>query len=282
MVMKKKFYQSLMDRNIPHPITIFSDNEDARNIKKEFSLPVFVKPSISQTFNRKFGTKGFVAYSQKELDHYLKLGKKYKIELMAQEIIPGTADNHYFIDGYFDKNSKPMALFARKRIRMWPLNFGNSTVCISIPISEVAEMRDTIVKYLSDIGYRGIFSAEFKKDPRDNVVKLLEVNARSWWYNFFPSVCGLDITLLAYQDAIGINIGVKDKYETGIFLMHFFLDLMASFSMITRKQLHFKDWVFPFVNQIHDVVYASDDPAPFIIKVGYVLNKLIRSHRIIS
>jgi len=267
MIEKKKFYQSLTARNVPHPVTIFPDLEDTKNLEKKISFPVFLKPSISQTFNKKFGRKGFVANSERELYKYLRLMKEQKIDVMIQEIVRGTAENHYFIDGYFNKHSKPVALFARQRLRMWPLWFGNSTACVSVPISEVADMKDTIIKYLADIGFRGIFSAEFKRDPRDNVGKLLEVNARSWWYNSFPSACGVNIILTAYLEAIGMDVETIEDYETGIHLIYFLQDLKSSVAMITQKQLSFREWLTPLVRKKNMTIFARDDLIPFAMNI---------------
>ncbi|PVX24956.1 MAG: hypothetical protein CW691_06070 [Candidatus Bathyarchaeum sp.] len=263
MIKKRQFYQSLLERNVPHPTTLFPDLKDSISIGKRLSFPVFIKPSVSQLFNKKFGKKGFVANSEKELHNYLQLMDKHKIDVMIQEIIPGTAENHFFIDGYFDKDSKPVALFARRRLRMWPLWFGNSSVCVSVPLSEVAEMKDDIVKYLGAIGYRGIFSAEFKRDPRDNVCKLIEVNARSWWYNSFPSACGVNIILMAYLDAVGVDVEEITDYAAGIHLINFLEDLKSSLAMISQKQLTFREWLTPLIRKKDMTVFARDDLVPF-------------------
>ncbi len=279
MIEKRKFYQSLTARNVPHPVTLFPDLEDSKNFGKKISFPVFLKPSISQIFIKKFGRKGFVANSERELSKYLRLMKEQKIDVMVQEIIRGTADNHYFIDGYFNKNSKPVALFARNRLRMWPLWFGNSTVCVSVPISEVADMKDIIVKYLADIGFRGIFSAEFKRDPRDNVAKLLEVNARSWWYNSFPSACGVNIILMAYLEAIGMDLETIEDYETGIYMINFLLDLNSSLAMIAKKQLSIREWFTPMVRKKNMIFFARDDLTPFFINLFQRMTKLMNKEK---
>jgi len=265
IVKKRLFYQSLKERNVSYPHTIFSDLKDFQNIRKEISFPVFVKPSVSQVFRKIFGKKGFVANSQKELDKILQQGKDIKIDLIVQEIIPGTAKNHFFIAGFYDNNSKPVAVFAFRRLRMWPLWYGGSTICVSVPISEVANMKDVIINYLNEIGFRGIFHAEFKRDPRDNIAKLIEINARSWQKNVFPSVCGVNVILTAYLEAIGINVELIDDYENGVYIIEFLLDLMTSLVMITKRQLSFREWFTPLTRKNEQTVFARDDINPFAI-----------------
>ena len=47
--------------------------------------------------------------------------------------------------------------------------------------------KNKIINYLKKIQFNGLFDAEFKKDPRDGNFKLIEINARSWWQNSFPT-----------------------------------------------------------------------------------------------
>lgn len=277
LVEKKKFYQSLSRNGIPHPTTYFS--EDVRNcnkINKRLLYPVFLKPSMSQTFSKAFRKKGFVANSEEELLKYMKITEKQGIDPMVQETIPGPATNHYFIDGYLDKNSKPLALFARRRLRMWPPNFGNSTACVSIPPGEAGSLKETIVNYLRSIGFHGIFSAEFKKDPRDNIAKLLEVNARSWWYNSFPAKCGINIVWIAYLDATGKHIEYTENYEENVKLIYILQDAVSTFSMLTKNTLNIKEWAQSLKGKKDYAYFAEDDPLPFIMSFVYAIPQIRR------
>lgn len=142
LVVKSKFYKALAKAGMDYPITYFPENlEHARKISIEINYPVFVKPSITQLFNKLIGAreKGFVAYSPRELMNYYELTVKRCVEIMFQEIVPGLPTNSYQLEGYYDNNYDPKVLFARKRLRIWPPDFGNTTLCVSIPLSELAE-----------------------------------------------------------------------------------------------------------------------------------------------
>jgi len=279
LIKKKRFYHSLSKNGVPHPQTFFLDLENLGNIDEEITFPVFIKPSESQVFMRKLGRKGFVAHSKEELNRYLKLIQRNELEVMIQEIVPGPPTNHYLIDGYFDKNSNPVVLFARQRLRMFPPSFGSSTACVSIPISEISDMKETIVKYLSSLNFRGIFNAEFKVDSRDNIGKLLEVNARSWGGssigNTFPSACGANIILIAYLEAIGKEVEINKAYETGILGINFVLDLMSCLSTIDQRKLSFKAWLSSMKGKKHWTVWARDDMKPFLIFIRNFLGAML-------
>ena len=281
LVKKRKFYHSLIKRKVSHPVTLL-DISEIKNISRRMSFPVYVRPSISEIFSKKFGKKGFVANSERDLHRYLRLMDKLKIDVMIQEIVPGPVTNYYNIDGYLDKNSRPIVLFARRSLRMWPPSFGNTTACISVPISEVVDMKETIVRYLASIGFHGIFNAEFKRDPRDNVDKLLEVNARSWWHNSFPSACGANIVLTAYLDAVGVEVKTVEDYETGTCLIYCMEDLKCISTLFIQGKLSLRELVSPLAGKKCWTILAKDDLNPFIMSSLYKVLTIKKYRKMIA
>jgi len=273
LVNKRKFYQSLDRYGVPHPITYFPENhEDIENISKQVEYPVYVRPAISQLFAR-FQKKGFVAHSRAELINFYKLTSRYNIEVMIQEIIPGPVTNMFGIVGYFDKTHEPRAFLAYHRLREYPHGFGNSSLMESIPISEVLPMKEEIEKYLRKLGYHGIFDAEFKKYPRDGSFKLLEINARSWWQNSFPTKCGINLILMAYLDAIGEDVDHADTYRTGVRWLFFINDALSSIQMLHKRQITIREWLLSF-RKVEDYAYLSaDDPLPWIMSFLFISRK---------
>jgi len=200
------------------------------------------------------------------------LAQKYKIDVVIQEIVQGPFENHYAIDGYFDKNSKPVILFV-KHLLWAPTLFDNSNGGVSIPISEVPEMIDVIVKYLTSISYCGLFNALFKRDSRDNISKFLEVNARSWWTNSFPSACGVNIILTAYLEAVGKEVEPLKKYESGMYNIYLLRDLATILSKNADldQRFLFRKRLTSYMGRKHWSDYARDDPKPFLISLSNLL-----------
>ena len=193
------------------------------------------------------------------------VGLGINFSVFIQEIIQGPFENNYAIDGYFDKNSKPVILFAKHFLRA-PTPFDNKSADISIPISKVPDMKEVIIKYLTSINYRGIFAAEFKRDSRDNILKFLEVNARSWWNNSFPSMCGVNIILTAYLEAIGKEVKPLKKYETGIYNIYLLRDLTTILSKNADldQRFLFRKRLTSYIGRKHYSDFAGDDPKPFL------------------
>jgi len=266
LVNKKKFYQSLDNYNIPHPITYFPETyQDIENISKQVEYPIYIRPSITQIFGARFHEKGFVVSSQKELIEKYMLVSRYKIEVMVQEIIPGPATNLFGINGYFDKNSNPQGFFAYRRLREWPHGFGCNSLIESISMSDVPFLKEITENYLRKLRYHGIFETEFKRDQRDGSFKLLEINARSWWQNSFPTKCGINLILMAYLDAIGKRIDYTDTYRIGVKWLFFLNDLLSSMKMLHEKQMSISEWLSS-LRKVEDYAYFSaDDPLPWIV-----------------
>lgn len=280
LVNKNKFYRSLDKYGIPHPTTYFPETfQDTENISKQVEYPIYLRPSISQIFGERFQKKGFVARSQAELIRYYNLASRNGFEVTIQEIIPGPATNLVGINGYFNKMRDPQAFFAYRRLREYPQRFGNNSLIESIPISDVLCLKETVENYLKKLRYHGIFEAEFKKDQRDGNFKLLEINARSWWQNSFPTKCGINLILMAYLDAIGKKTDYVDTYRTGVKWLFFINDLFSSMEMLHERQISVREWLSSF-RKTEDYAYLSaDDPLPLIASLLFVSRKYTRELR---
>jgi D-aspartate ligase len=213
---KRLFAETLRHAGLPHPRTIFLRGpEDLTDHPERALRGYFVKPTLSRPFAKKYGTKGmrFEGHARTRvlLDEAHALG----VDLMLQEYIPGPPTQHYFVEGFVDRTGRICGMLARRRLGMFPREFGNSTSTESIPLADVEPAVETMRALLADVGYRGIFSAEFKLDERDGIFKILEVNARPWWYVEFTANCGLDVCYMAYRDALEKNVEIVDRYRVG-------------------------------------------------------------------
>lgn len=272
LVIKQRFYDSLAKTSVPFP-RVYTPNSSGglESLKEEARYPLFIRPSISPQFTKVFKRKGFIASNDKELAYYYNLASRHKIDVMFQEIIFGSDANQYGISGLFGKKGGPLAFFAYHRLRSWPPMFGNSSLMESYPLTELSEMQSVLKEYLIDIGYSGIMDAEFKRDIRDNQFKLLEVNARSWWQNLFPTKCGLNIILKAYLDAIGEDVTYSEDYVEGLKWIDLPNDLLSA---VFEKKLLTREW-FGSIGNIKAFSYFDfHDPGPFATNLLFQLRGL--------
>ena len=180
---------------------------------------------------------------------------------MLQEYVPGPPTAHYFVDGFVDRTGVVRALFARRRIRMFPTDFGNSSMMVSVPLEEAAEAAGSLERLFAGIGYRGTFSAEFKRDPRDGAFKLLEVNSRPWWYIGFAAHCGVDVSVMIYRDALGLPVETVTGYKVGERCVLLPQDFRAYRAIRRADGLSFVSWVRSWIGATPSIFQRSD-PLP--------------------
>ncbi len=209
---KAEFAGLLGTHEVPHPRTVTAAlEEEIGSLAAPELRRYFLKPKDSQRCTEVFGRKAFFSSTPGEFRTRLLQMQEAGCGAMLQEYIPGPADTHYFIDGFIDRQGTTRAVFARRRLRIFPPDFGNSTSMVSIEAEEVFQAAGDLVRLLAGVGYRGIFSAEFKRDERDGVYKLLEVNVRPWKYVEFAALCGVDVCDLSYRDALEEDVSYRHR-----------------------------------------------------------------------
>jgi len=262
---KWSFYSLLEELHIPYPKTdIVGKNARAENFS-DYDFPLFLKPQQSHLFREKFqGLKGFTVDNAPELDKHLDICRENNLEMMITEIVPGFSELHYFIDGYVDKHGALAALFARRRLHMYPPRWGNSTSMVSIPQEEIKPAVSNLKKLLEHTHYRGIFSLEVKYDAGKDKYKFIELNARSWWYNLFPASCSINIIELALKDLLQDKIDPFTTYKTGVKHIYWWPEVKARFENFRQKEKGLFHFLGAFKPSYNTPIFAFDDPLPFL------------------
>lgn len=114
------------------------------------------------------------------------------------------------------------------------------------------------------IGLRGLATVEFKRDPRDELLKLIEVNHRFTASNELLRRAGVDLAYLAYARLADIPTPTFDRYRLGMTLWNPLRDL-RSVAMAARQDartlpVSVRSLVRPHVLP----VLRFDDPGPSI------------------
>jgi predicted ATP-grasp superfamily ATP-dependent carboligase len=276
---KGALLQSLSAAGVPHPWT-----ESVTTVSDLAALPdsafagSFLKPTDSEAFLKRYGVKAFHVESRAEAVQRMTDLESIEIPMLLQDYIPGPPSNHYFIDGFIDRGGRTLACFARQRLRMFPADFGNSTFMQSIPVSEVAEAADSLARLLHHVNYRGVFSAEFKLDERDGVYKMLEVNVRPWWYIDFAARCGVDISYLAYLDALGRELEPIVDYRVGVQLIYPHNDYFSYRALHRKGMLSHWAWIRSWLDSTQPV-FQWGDPLPAAWEFGQFVKSRFKSRR---
>jgi D-aspartate ligase len=276
LVDKARFASTLDRLGLPHPSTrLLESVHDLDFVSDKVLQSSFLKPVHSQQFFARFGVKAFRIADKTTAQVRLRECIDAGFQVMLQEYIPGPPTNHYFIDGFVDRNGAVRALFARRRLRMSPPDFGNSTLMISVPLQDTADAAATLGKLFADIGHRGIFSAEFKKDLRDGVFNLIEVNARPWWYVEFASRCGVNVCVQAIRDALGEPVDTISDYAVGRRCVFPYYDWQAVRADQSAGRLGLLGWAQSWLGP-YQPIFRWSDPLPAVGEIAALVGEHLR------
>jgi D-aspartate ligase len=273
---KAEFAHLLQSLDVPRPRTlVVTGTAELEAFAGGDFERLFLKPTDSASFIRRYGVKGCRVRDLADARAQLAKLQSDGVDVVVQEYVPGPPTNHYLIDGFAQRGGQIRALFARRRLRMAPPDFGDSSHMVSVPIDAVEPAVHSLHQILGALNYRGIFSAEFKQDARDGAFRILEVNARVWIYVEFAGRCGVDVCSMAYRDALGLELGAQPSYRCGVRLVAPYIDIVAARYAWQRSQLTSWEWLKSWTGaqQPH---FNWTDPAPAVHEWSQIASDVLR------
>ena len=268
---KTKTYEYAAKYNIPIPNTfIFNDIKELINGSKDIKYPCIIKPTINK--DRKYYFKKVIQIeSSAELISICK--KLYNLGSVPfiQEIIVGPPTNLYSLGVVFNYCNDPIAIFTGRKKRQISYDFGVGTYCESIWVPEIAEIG---TRFLKSIDFVGIAQIEFKYDLQDQRYKLLEINARPWFWVSLTAACGMNLPYLLYKMATG-----DDEHFSGfrqdVKWQWFVGDIGLLMTQIISKHpdFSFKSCIPDFFYKRVFATYSKSDLVPFIKEIQISLFK---------
>ncbi|HYW28423.1 MAG TPA: hypothetical protein VE824_01345 [Gaiellales bacterium] len=177
-----------------HPAT----EQEAEAAAEQIRYPAVMKPSEGAGFKQRYGRPLIEAADAGELLEAYRQGAPYAP--MLQERIPGGDDALWTVGSYVDASGRALGVFCGRKLLQAPAGVGTCRV-------GEARWDGTAVagalRLLRELGFHGISQVEYKRDPRDGSLRLMEVNARLWQWHSLAADCGVDLVAIAYRDALG-------------------------------------------------------------------------------
>ena len=169
--------------------------DDIEKIADQVNYPAIIKPIHSHLFVRIFEMKLFQVNSADELRQKASLVVEKGLEFMVSELIPGpdTLLSSYYT--HIDDDGHALFKFTKQMIRRMPSNFGVACYHVTKWLPETAEKGE---HFFRSIGFTGMANIEFKKDPRDGELKIIECNARYTAAQELVTRSGMDISYMIY------------------------------------------------------------------------------------
>lgn len=126
-----------------------------------------------------------------------------EVPFVVQEFIPGGDDHLYTVGVAMDARGVATGLFTGRKLRQMPPRIGICRVGESLFEPALAALA---VRLLQAMRFRGIAQVEFKRDDRDGLFKLMEINPRSWSWIGLPVAIGADLPFAAFCGALGLDL----------------------------------------------------------------------------
>jgi predicted ATP-grasp superfamily ATP-dependent carboligase len=133
-------------------------------------------------------------------------------------------------------HGRPIAAFCHQRLREKPPSGGVSVLRESIPVDERA--RDFAQRLLAELRWHGVAMVEFKRDERDGLPKLMEINGRFWGSLQLAIDAGVDFPALLIQMLEGKTVQAVAGYRTGVRSRWFWGDIDALFMLLLKRAEH--------------------------------------------
>jgi predicted ATP-grasp superfamily ATP-dependent carboligase len=278
---KKKTVELAVSLGLLVPRTLsLSRLRELESIRSRVTYPAVIKPRRSEirTAVDRIRPGGPVEYCfrPEELeDKYLSVHRRAPNPLI-QEFIPG--------EGYgisvLCNHGKVKALFAHRRLRMIRPTGSGSSLRESIP--PPPDMVGAARSLLEALQWHGVAMVEFKRDARDGLPKLMEINGRFWNSLPLAVAAGVDFPYLLYTlctegdvpDCFQYRAGVRGRWIVGDLrhLVEVFRGrpagwadrfpsrwkTLADFMKLWGRDLHYDDLWF-------------SDPAPFLAELADLL-----------
>jgi D-aspartate ligase len=274
---KKSQYQYMETLGVPLPPTYYPrDSDDVARLALAIRFPCIVKPAYSHLWReRRERTRDWRSVKAVQIDGAAQLrevydqASRYGVELLVQERIPGPDTRLYSLYAYFDGRSQPLAWCVIQKRRQWPPVYGSGSFSVTCRQERVVDLG---LALLGTIGYQGVANVEFKQDPRDGDVKLIEVNARGGERMALATAAGVDIPHIAYRDLIGEAPSRLDSYGLGVTWVNTLTDL-AAFHAYYRgiEGSSWRRWLGEVLAADSHAFLARDDPWPVLAQLGQAL-----------
>jgi len=250
---------------------VLRDRHEIEEIAPQLIFPVILKPVESSSWHTPeiaaalredtLGGRAKVVVCH-DIEELLKVYQRiaaYDDRLIIQEIIPGPDENLTYISFYLNRQSRPLAIFAGRKLRVLPVGFGSASYVRSF---QDPELEQIAMQFLMNVQYQGLGGLEFKKDVRDGRYKLIEFNTRFGMWDGLGVFCGVDTPYIAYQDTLSRQVEPQLTYRENVIWVDLQRDFRAIRIYHQRGDLTLKEWLHSLRGEKMWAVYSRDDWRP--------------------
>jgi len=247
--------------------------EDLTAHRDDYSYPLMLKPLYSHRFRRTFGRKYFLAGDFSELLASFERVRGAGLEVVLLELIPGGDDQLCSYYTYLDEQGDSLFDFTKRVIRRYPVQEGVGCCHVT---DWNPEARDLGLRLFGEAGLRGLGNVEFKRDPRDGVLKVIECNARFTAGNPLVAASGYNLAVFVYNRVVGRpQPSLKGRpYRRGLGLWQPGRDFLAFLQLRRAGELGLRSWLASVPRPSVLPYFRFDDPLPSLVVLSHLPRRL--------
>jgi predicted ATP-grasp superfamily ATP-dependent carboligase len=259
------------EKGVPVPRTVVvREPADLERAIQHVGFPAVVKARVSQlAVGGQWRTGGGTHYvhTRAELEAACRaVGDAIPFPLV-QEYIRGDGRGVFALMN----RGRLRAAFAHRRLREKPPSGGVSVLCESVALDPgVLAQAEQILEALK---WHGVAMVEFKRDARDGVSKLLEINGRFWGSLQLSVDAGVDFPYLLYRLAVAGDVEPVSTYTTGVRLRWGLgnVDWLLLRLRESGRLQAVREFLTPAGRLARGEVLRGDDPAPAAVELSQYL-----------
>lgn len=266
MLDKQRTYELAREIGVATPLTfVVETREEVIAAAERVGYPCALKPLSAHRWHRHFPlrTKAFVARDQAELERAVTRTQPLDLEVMVTELIPGGDERFCSYYGYLDSDGESLVHITKRKLRQYPPGFGLGTFHLTDRNPDVAAQG---LRFLQGIGARGLACVEFKRDPRDEQLKLIECNHRLTGATEQLRAAGADLPLFVYRRLTGASPPPISDYRTAVSLWSPLLDARAFIGYRRRGELTLRRWIASLLRRHRFPIFRWSDPLPSLAR----------------
>lgn len=141
---------------------------------------------------------------------------------LIAEVVPGEANQCFGVTMIVDRNQSVVLCYCTQRLKLQlyskggfihPYELGSNVYCESVYDGEAIAAATRLVKA---VGYYGLITLEFRRDPRDQRLILIKADPRVVRPTSLSTALGMDTPTALYRLSVGGKMDVPQSYTEGI------------------------------------------------------------------
>jgi D-aspartate ligase len=265
-------YQRAAELGIAVPeVYPIRSSKDAAEMPMRF--PVALKPAMRIALNRFTRDK---VWRADDRESFIRLYDEAASLVgpdcvVVQELVPGDGECQLSYASLWWQG-RPVTSFVAQRTRQYPIDFSyTSTFVETIDSDDVRQAAET---FLASIDHHGLCEIEFKRDPRNGVLKILDVNPRPWSWFGLADAAGIDFGAAIVALASGQK-APSMQARTGVGWMFSLRDQVAAFQLALAGRLNFRSWLASLTRTRTFASFSLSDPMPGIVEMPLTVWRVI-------